>query len=116
MMEGWNTGKTNFLSTIPFIPLLFFFNLCASVVKNKKPQLPGGESWGSGNSNRLPALPRGRISRRLTSRAGFLACGFLLPTPSRTYVQWLKNRYEVRGWRLEAKDEFFIFFIFGLCL
>jgi len=40
-----------------------------------------------------PALPRGRIARFNANRAGFLARGVLLPTPSRTEAQWLKDSF-----------------------
>jgi len=69
---------------------------------NKKPQPSRGRKLGFWRCKRLPALPRGRIARLMTSRAGFLACGRLLPTPSRTGVQWLRQQKNFSGFELRV--------------
>jgi hypothetical protein len=57
--------------------------------KQKNPNFPGGESRGFGNHAGTQPSPR-KDPKGNTIPAGFLARGYLLPTPSRTCVQWLK--------------------------
>ena len=92
------------------IPIFQSFSLCPLWL-NKKPQLPGGESWGSGDPNVNPPFPaEGLQGSWRVGQVSWLAASYLPRLPG-LKSSGLKTgiRLEVRGSRLKDRFNFFGF-------